>query len=308
MSEGWARCGQCSEIFDAASSLQDDSATISGGADIAVDVNIDAPVEVSQGLAIESAADISTSDESLVQLAKPLPNLAAQEAIALKSALQEIVAARQNFTENSEPRKSLGPSDVQQPVNSTSGLSASPQEGGENTGPSFLRESSDSLRRTAWHRSWVRASLTLVSVALTLLFVSQVVVHERDRLATLFPQVKPVLEAACIYLNCTVSTLRQIDAVAVESSTFSKIRNDTYRLSLSIKNAAPYELAMPALELTLTDSQDQTLLRRVLLGSEVNINNRLAANSEWTGAIELSVRSGVGVDRVAGYRVLAFYP
>ena len=280
----------------------------SGGTDIAVDVNIDAPVEVSRGVAIESAPDIRTAAELPALPVKPLPNVATQEAIALKSALQEIVAARQNFTEQSEPKKSSGPAGVERSANSTSSLSASRQEDGEQTGPSFLRELRDSPKRSAWHKSWVRTSLGLVSVALSGLFVSQVVMHERDRLVTLFPQVKPALEAACSYLNCTVSTLRQIDAVAVESSAFSKIRNDTYRLSLAIKNTAPYELAMPALELTLTDSQDQTLLRRVLLGSEVNANNRLAANSEWTGAIDLSVRSGTGAERVAGYRVLAFYP
>ena len=159
-----------------------------------------------------------------------------------------------------------------------------------------------------WHKTWIRTSLGLVSVALSLLLVLQMAVQERDRLATLLPQVKPALEAVCVYLNCTVSTLRQIDSVVVESSSFSKIRNGTYRLNLAIKNNAPYELAMPALELTLTDAQDQPLLRRVLLGTEININNKLSANSEWNGSVELGMRPSVGADRVVGYRVLAFYP
>ncbi len=315
MSEGWARCGQCSEIFDAASSLQDDSPSTGSGAQVGVDIDVDVNVELSPSAEIQSAASNKTSTESPAQPAKPAQNMAAQEAMALKTALQEIVAARQNFSDEGEPKRSPeGSAADDRAANSTSTVSTSQLEVDEEAAPSFLRPSRESPdlrnspKRSAWHKSWVRTSLALASVMLVLLLVLQMAGHERDRLATLFPQVKPTLEAACSYLNCSVSTLRQIDAVVVESSTFSKIRNDTYRLSLAIKNSAPYELAMPALELTLTDAQDQALLRRVLLGSEVNGNNTLLANAEWTGSIELSVRSGNGGERVAGYRVLAFYP
>jgi predicted Zn finger-like uncharacterized protein len=312
MSEGWARCGQCSEIFDAASSLQEDSVLTGSAADVGVNIDRGVDVDLSPSAEIELATDSKTSVESPAQPTRATQNVAAQEAMALRTALQEIVAARQNFSDNvpddSESKKSPGPAGADRAANATSTINRSQQETSDETAPSFLRELRDSPKRSAWHKTWVRTSLALVSVALSVLLVAQVAVNERDRLATLFPQAKSALEVACSYLNCTVSTLRQIDAVAVESSTFTKIRNDTYRLSLAIKNNAPYELAMPALELTLTDAQDQALIKRVLLGAEVNVNNRLSANSEWTGTIDLSLRSGNGVERVAGYRVLAFYP
>ncbi len=304
MSEGWARCGQCSEIFDAASSLQDDSSLTGDGGDVEVSVDVD----LSPSAEIGSAVAVKAAAESPAQPARATQNVAAQEAMALKTALQEIVAARQNFTDESEPKKSTEPTDSDGAANASSTINRSQQETNDETAPSFLRELRDSPKRSVWHKTWIRTSLVLVSVALSLLLVLQMAVQERDRLATLFPQVKPALEAVCIYLNCTVSTLRQIDSVVVESSSFSKIRNDSYRLSLAIRNNAPYELAMPALELTLTDAQDQPLLRRVLFGAEVNVNNKLSANSEWNGSVELGMRSSVGGDRVVGYRVLAFYP
>lgn len=304
MSEGWARCGQCSEIFDAASSLQDDAPLAGREVDSRVDIDVDP----NPNAEIESAPDNETRAELLAQPVAAPVDVVAQEAMALKTALQEIVAARQNFTQENEPKKSSGPADRGHAVDSTTAVSPLQREATDETAASFMRESTNSPKRSVWHKTWVRFSLALGSVALSVLLVLQMAIHERDRLATLVPQAKPTLEAACGYLNCTVSTLRQIDAVVVESSSFTKIRNDTYRLSLAIKNNAPYELAMPALELTLTDAQDQALLRRVLSGSEVSSNNKLNAHSEWNGSIEFTMRFSGGVDRVVGYRVVAFYP
>lgn len=297
MSEGWARCGQCSEIFDAASSLQDDSHLTESSVQVDVDLNreeIDQPI----------ARQLLDSEQPALTASTPL-NGATREAIALKTALQEIVAARSSTVDESGLGKSSGHSTVSVAGDSNGAIGSSQQEAVDEPSVSFLR---DLRRRSIWRRPWVQVSLGLAGVGLLILLVAQIVIHERDRFATLFPQSKPALEAACNYLNCRVSTLRQIDSVVVESSTFSKIRNDTYRLSLAIKNTAPYELAMPALELTLTDPQDQALLRRVLLGPEVNANNKLGANSEWLGSIDLSVRSGSAADRIAGYRILVFYP
>ena len=308
MSEGWARCGQCAEIFDAASSLQEDSPPASGGSGSGLGVGVDIDVDPNPSPEIASASSDRTSSESPPEPVRSTLSAAAEEAIALRTALQEIVAARQNFVDEIEPIKSPGSTGAERTAYSSDTKSHSPQEVNDELAPSFLRGPAAPPKRTLWHKTWVRFLLGLVSLVLSMLLVAQMAVHERDRLATLLPQIKPVLESVCSYFGCVVSSLRQIDAVTVESSTFSKTRNDTYRLSLAIRNAAPYELAMPALELTLTDAQDQAVIRRVLLGTELNLNSKLAANSEWSGAIDLSVRPGSGVERIAGYRVLAFYP
>ena len=95
----------------------------------------------------------------------------------------------------------------------------------------------------------------------------------------------------------------------VDNSTFSRQRGDTYRFGLVLKNTAAVEVAMPAIELTLTDSQDQALLRKVLTATDLGAKtDTLAANAEWTGAVALSAKVNGGAERISGYRVLAFYP
>ena len=273
MSDGWARCGQCSEVFDASSNLQ-------------------------REVPFEPEPDPEPTPTS-PQLQSPELTAAAQEAVALTSELQEIVAARAVPFEDPAPHGS--PEALRPGPNTAVDL----HELNESD-VSFLRTNPQTAQP---HKPWVRAVLSVLGVCLILGLTFQFVVHERDRMATLMPHAKPVLETVCSYLNCAVSTLQQIESIVVESSTFTRIRNDNYRLNLVIRNTAPYPLAMPAVELTLTDAQDQAVLRRVLSAPDLNTAaNPLAANSEWSGSVAISARTNGSAERIAGYRVLAFYP
>ena len=97
---------------------------------------------------------------------------------------------------------------------------------------------------------------------------------ERDQIAAQMPQARGALQALCGTLGCRVSPLRQIDAIQIDSSTFNKARADSYLLVFVIRNSAAVTLATPAMELTLTDSQDQPVLRRVLLRPSAPIADR----------------------------------
>ena len=137
----------------------------------------------------------------------------------------------------------------------------------------------------------------------------QVVLHERDRLAATHPVLKPALLALCEVAACKVAPFKQIDAVVIDSSTFSKVQQDVYKLSVTLKNNAAIEIAKPALELTLTDSQDQAVLRRVIAPTELGDKvASLAAGEDISWAIPVAVKTPEGAARIAGYRVLAFYP
>jgi hypothetical protein len=100
--------------------------------------------------------------------------------------------------------------------------------------------------------------------------------------------------------------LRQIADVVIDSSSFNKARGDGYLLSLTVKSRAAIPLEMPAVELTLTDAQDQPVLRRVLLPADLAAPAELAARGEWSTSISVAVTSGAS--RVSGYRVTTFYP
>ena len=171
--------------------------------------------------------------------------------------------------------------------------------------------------KSVWQRTWVRVVLGLVSLLLLGALALQWVIHERDRVAALVPQAKPILLQLCDLVGCVISPLRQIESIVIESASLTKLSGDKHSLSLVIRNTASIELAMPAIELTLTDSQDQPEVRRVLTALNLRAeSNVIAANSEWATTIAVSVGGSAGVaagaagvaDRFTGYRVLAFYP
>ena len=90
------------------------------------------------------------------------------------------------------------------------------------------------------------------------------------------------------------------------------------KLSFVLKNTDTTSLEIPAVEVTLTDSQDQTLMRRVLTPGQFGAAAiTLGAHLELSGAVSLKVSGedprGASLSQAAflpvtGYRLLAFYP
>lgn len=161
-------------------------------------------------------------------------------------------------------------------------------------------------RKAFWRKPAVRAVLVLVLLLLTLGLAGQVVVQERDRIAAMDARARPWLQRLCEPLRCEVSPRRQIADVVIDSSSFNKARGDSYQLAVAMKSKADIPLAMPAVELTLTDAQDQPVLRRVLLPTDMGAPAELSARGEWGTSVSVIVTTGGA--RVAGYRLLAFYP
>ena len=72
-------------------------------------------------------------------------------------------------------------------------------------------------------------------------------------------------------LDCEIRPLRMIESISVESSSFNKLRADTFRLGFTLRNTGDIPIAQPAIELTLTDTQDTPLVRRVLLPADLDL-------------------------------------
>lgn len=169
--------------------------------------------------------------------------------------------------------------------------------------PDFVRAA---RRRAFWRRPWVRAGLAALSVLLLAALALQVAVQERDAIAAAVPAARPWLQQVCAPLGCSVAPLRRIADVVIDSSSFQKGRGDSYQLTFSLQNRAPHAMAMPALELTLTDAQDQPAVRRVLLPKDIGAPAELPPRGGWGASLTVIVTTGGA--RVAGYRLLAFYP
>lgn len=161
-------------------------------------------------------------------------------------------------------------------------------------------------RKAFWRKPIMRALLAVLLLASFTALVLQIAVQERDRLAASYVGARPWLAALCGPLHCELAPQRQIADVVIDSSSFSKARGDSYQLALTMKSKAGIALAMPAVELTLTDAQDQPVLRRVLLPTDLGAPVELPARGEWSTSVSVIVTTGGA--RVAGYRLLAFYP
>jgi hypothetical protein len=171
---------------------------------------------------------------------------------------------------------------------------------------SFVRQA---RRREFWSKPGMRVLLVLFLLLLVAALAVQVAWQDRDRLASAHPELRPWLNRMCDAFACRIGPPRHIDAVAIETSSFNKLRGDTYRLNVTLKNQAAMAVAMPALELTLTDAQDQPVVRRVLQSGEFAPGvSSLSARADWSTSLAIAVNANAAGGRIAGYRVLAFYP
>lgn len=294
ISEGWVRCGHCADVFDAAAQLQPDEAVVVGAGP--APVQAEAP-SVRARAAPEPDAFVpsvhSEIDESLLSEGPDSAQLDEEARALTETPLDQPFELR---------RQDAGDA-LQEPVSIPR---AEVESEPDLHDLSFVRQA---RRKAFWGRPLVRALMLLALIALGLLLVLQVALHDRDRLAAADPGLRPLLGWLCEALDCSVGPPRQIDAIAIDSSTFAKLRGDAYRFNVTLKNQAATEVALPALELTLTDAQDQAVVRRVLTPAELAPRTRvIAAGSEWSGSFTLAVAANGAADRIAGYRLLAFYP
>lgn len=151
----------------------------------------------------------------------------------------------------------------------------------------------------------------IASVVCALLLVLQVLRHERDTIVARQPSWRPVLEALCGATGCELSALRQIGAITIDGAAFAREKSgDGYRLSFTLRNAVAMPLAMPAVELSLLDTQERPVVRRVLMPSDFGAPPVLAAKAERTASLPLALTGldSAALQPVAGYRVVAFYP
>ena len=169
--------------------------------------------------------------------------------------------------------------------------------------PSFVRAA---RRQAFWRKPLVRTGLVLLGLVLLVGVLVQVAVQERHYLAAVVPQTRSALEAVCGPLHCQVGPYRHIASVVVDGSSFQKLKGEDYQFSLTLRNRADHAVEMPAIELTLTDAQEQPVLRRVLRPAELAAPAELLAQAEWS--VTLPVQMALGGTRITGYRVLAFYP
>ncbi|MDH6644059.1 putative Zn finger-like uncharacterized protein [Ralstonia sp. GP73] len=175
----------------------------------------------------------------------------------------------------------------------------------------FLRaaQARDQTRKTTGRRALARVAIGVLAVTavLQLLFLA------RAEIARRVPSTRPMLEAMCQPLHCTIAPPRDLDALQIESSQLQRQEgeaSDQYVLTATLRNRAGGPIALPAIELVTTDLQDQLLSRRALLPTDyLNPTDSAYGKSGLPARAELPIRVRFQSQRpTANYRVLIFYP
>ncbi|HEX7438712.1 MAG TPA: zinc-ribbon and DUF3426 domain-containing protein [Caldimonas sp.] len=171
------------------------------------------------------------------------------------------------------------------------------------TPPEFLRRAES---RARWQRPIVRAALAgaaLLSLAgLTL----QAGHHFRDLAAARWPALRPAFAQWCAMAACTLGPPRRIEDISVESTALAKAPGtEAFRLAVTLRSHGSMPVALPWIDLSLTDASGKLVARKALATREFNpAATALAPGAEIVLQTLLATRGA----RVTGYTVEIFYP
>lgn len=284
VSEGWVRCGRCHAVFDAEQGL--------------FDLENDAPPAWAPAESGSEPQKEAHFDE-LPPEQEPIRDAPQDLADAfLASAAAEMAPQVDSAPagEPDSPHADDSPADdsLLEPM-------ADPAHA-----PGFVLQADRDQR---WQRTPVRLVLGLLALLLLLGLAAQTVHHFRHQLAAQWPATQPWLQRYCAAVGCRIDPLHRIDSVSIESSALNAAERadapGALQLVITLQNRGPLAVAMPALDLSLTDSSGEVVSRRALLPTDFEaVQPLLQPGVETPLRLNLAVTGG----KVSGYTVEVFYP
>lgn len=152
--------------------------------------------------------------------------------------------------------------------------------------------------------------LSLFGLLLLFTAAAQTIYTMRTQIAAEYPQFKPLLVKACSQLHCTIELPKNLDLITVGDSDMQE--DDNYQsvinFSSSLTNKANYPQAYPNIELTLTNTDDKIVIRKLItpkdyLAPDKKIKDGIAAHE--VSPVKLALH--VNETSVAGYRIFLVY-
>jgi predicted Zn finger-like uncharacterized protein len=282
---GQVRCGKCSRVFDALEHLIEEIA----------------PARE------PSAAHEYAAMGAVAAAAEPPRESAPAEAADASAEVQgpAIAGGAHVDAESMEGRPAISETAMPEPASAQRSIverGAPPSVNSFDFGPIAAADPAKHARRWPW---------LLGALSLLLILLTQAAYYYRSVIVVLFPEAKPYAAALCATLGCELPLPRRIELISIEAS---DLQADTTNpnimvLSATLKNRAIFDQQLPLLELTLTDAQDQAVVRRVLapqdyIGKAANTRAGFAANSE----IAIKVFIEGSQVKATGYRLYLFFP
>ena len=316
MSEGWVRCGHCQHVFDASLNLQPWWPEPQTPAE--------AKPEDSEDALPDPQPSPDAVDQDGIQTRGDVPAATHEPARADETAGEYAPARTDASLDEREPVFDLPPNpdesmvSVAQPMSATVdpepvGLDAhnpSPSEPPADTSPlqpipSFIKRA---MQKAYWHQTSVRLTLYLLITMLLMVLSAQWVYRHKDQLAANHESLRPLLVGFCGVLRCEITLPRQLSEVVIDSSSFVRREANRFDFQLMLRNRADVEVAMPTLELTLTDIENQVIARRIIDPADwPESPSSLAAQAEWPLQLELLLEVPP-TQIVTGYQAELFYP
>lgn len=304
VSEGWVRCGRCEDVFNALEGLFDlehDAPPTWGGGESAPGLlRPPPPPPAPSEPAVSAVSAVSAPAPFVVSQRMPVVETPAEHADT-EHASTQLMDTEPTRRDSVAPSSQHDQFDVPLPP---AAMTEVPALDAAEVG--FLHRAERSAR---WQHPRRRAVLVAVASLLALLLATQVARERRDELVARWPASLPLLGALCEATGCRIGAPRRIEQLTVEASGLTRLDapvNHLYRLSLTLRNHADVGLALPQVELTLTDGQGQVSARRVLRARELGARTQVIAAG---GELALQALLDGGADaRFSGYSIEIYYP
>ena len=282
---GRVRCGKCSEVFDAVSCLVGEQ----GGPST-----------------LESSPQLGLFDPSR-RAASTSPDLTLDlDLSAVAPAASRTSPAQARPTASSTARPETPPHPERPARRVPPPATQRPPRREPLAQPEFLESHAPPQRFTA---VWV-----LLGIIALAALAGQLALYFRDDIALALPAAKPQLAAACEIFGCRLRLPHRSDLMSIESSDLQADPGHANVIVLNavIRNRAAFEQEYPSLELTLTDENDQVVVRRVLKPSDYLDAARLglvaARGIAPGGEVSVRLRFDAAHVHATGFRLFLFFP
>ncbi|MBZ8141940.1 hypothetical protein CLD22_18795 [Rubrivivax gelatinosus] len=311
VSDGWVRCGRCGEVFNAVQNL----------VELDVDTVRPEPQEADPGTMAEPhspapPADFSARDDD-------------GDDLVIERHEDTVAASRYDDTPGTtraheEPVFDVGadtgadvaaapvapeapPAEppLEPPAPSRAGDTVAEELADDAPAPqpAFMRRAE---REARWRRPGVRAALAAGCLLGTATLGAQAAFEYRDFVVARWPGAAPLVQALCHAPACTIEAPRAIEGLSVESSGLVRLEGTAmYQLQLLLRNRSALPLAVPALDLTLSDSRGGTVARRVITPDEAGITTPAV---QPAAEMPIQITLSAAGRPIAGYTIEIFYP
>jgi predicted Zn finger-like uncharacterized protein len=155
--------------------------------------------------------------------------------------------------------------------------------------------------------NWLLVFLTLF---LLLALLAQLAYFLRTEVVSRFSQTKHIYATVCKELGCKVELPKELEFLTIDDSDMQEHleRENVLQFSSTLINHANYPQAYPTVELTLTNTDDEPVLRKTLKPAQY-LSDSSHIEDGITAKEEIRIKLNISVENipVAGYRVALAY-